>query len=62
MMQGDNRNIKVTLGIASFTDYLAIFMIYNSGIVFFLYNIMAVYNIPFGFKVFSLLTCISKTK
>ena len=61
MMQGDNENIKVTLGIASFTDYLAIYMIYNFGVVFCLYNVMALYNIPFGFKIFPLLTCISKT-
>ena len=60
MMQGDNGNIKVTLGIASFTDYLAIYMIYCRGVVFCLYNVMALY-IPFGFKIFALLTCINKT-
>ena len=62
MIQGDNGNIKVTLGIASFTDYLVINTIYNSGIVFCLYNVMALDNIPFGFIIFALLTCISKTK
>ena len=45
MMQGDNGNIKVTLGITSFTDYLAIYMIYHCGVVFCLYNITALYNI-----------------
>ena len=61
MMQGDNENIKVTLGITSFTDYLAIYMIYHCGVVFCLYNVTALYNISFGFKIFALLTCISKT-
>ena len=41
MMQGDNGNIKVTLGITSFTDYLVIYMIYRCGVVFCLYNVMA---------------------
>ena len=44
MMQGDNENIKVTLGITSFTDYLAIYMIYCCSVVFCLYNLMALYN------------------
>ena len=61
VMQGDNGNIKVTLGITSFTDYLAIYMIYCCVVVFCLYNVMALYNIPFGFKIFALLTYISKT-
>ena len=61
MMQGDNENIKVLLGITLFTNYLAIYMIYHCGVVFCLYNVMALYNIPFGFKIFALLTCISKT-
>ena len=61
MMQGDNKNIKVTLGIASFTSYLVIYMIYHCGVVFCLYNVMALYNIHFGFKIFALLGCISKT-
>ena len=61
MMQGDNGNIKVTWGITSFTNYLVIYMIYCCGVVFCLYNVMALYNIPFGFKIFALLTCISKT-
>ena len=60
MMQGDKENIKVTLGITSFTDYLAIYMNYHCGVVFCPYNAMALYNIPFGFKIFALLTCISK--
>ena len=49
MLQGDNGNIKVTLGITSFTDYLVIYMIYHCGVVFCFYNVMALYNIPFGF-------------
>ena len=44
MMQGDNENIKVILGITLFTDYLAIYMIYHCGVVFCLYNVMALYN------------------
>ena len=60
MMQGDNENIKVSLGIVSFTNYLVIYMIYCCGVVFCLYNVMALYNIPFGFKIFALWTCISK--
>ena len=44
MMQGDNGNIKVLLGIASFTDYLAIYMIYHCIVVFCLYSKMALYN------------------
>ena len=44
MMQGDNENIKVLLGIASFTNYLAIYMIYHCGVVFCLYSITVLYN------------------
>ena len=44
MMQGDNRNIKVLLGIASLIDYLAIYLIYCCIIVFCLYNKTALYN------------------
>ena len=36
-------------------------MVYHHGAVFCLYNIMALYNIPIGFKIFALLTCISIT-
>ena len=61
MMPGDNGNIKVTLGITSFTDYLAMYKIYHCGGVFCLYNIMALYSIPFGLKIFASLTCIIKT-
>ena len=43
MMQGDNGNIKMLLGITSFTDYLVIYMIYHV-VVFCLYNITALYN------------------
>ena len=60
-MQGDNGNIKVLLGIAPFTDYLVIYMIYCCCVVFYLYKVMALYNTPCGFKIFALLTCISKT-
>ena len=45
MMQGDNGNIKEVLGITSFTDYLAIQMIYPCVVVFCLYSVMALYNI-----------------
>ena len=61
MMQGDNGNIKVLLEITLFTNYLAIYMIYHCGVVFYLYNVITLYNIPFGSKIFALLTCISKT-
>ena len=44
MMQGDNRNIKEVLGIASFTNYLAIHMIYHCVVVFCLYSKMVLYN------------------
>ena len=44
MMQGDNGNIKVLLGITPFTDYLVIYMIYHCVVVFCLNNIMALYN------------------
>ena len=60
MMQGDNGNIKVLLGIASFTNYLAIYMIYCCIIVFCPYIKTVLYNIPIGFKIFVLLTCISR--
>ena len=60
MMQGDNGNIKEVLGIASFTDYLAIHMMYCCIVVFCLYSKMALYNIPIVFKIFALLTCISR--
>ena len=59
MMQGDNGNIMMLLGITSFTNYLVIYMIYHCGVVFCLYNIMALNNIPLGFKIFALLTGIS---
>ena len=52
MMQGDNGNIKVLLGITPFTDYLAIYMIYHCVVVFCLYNIMALYNNIFNSKLY----------
>ena len=60
MMQGDNGNIKEVLGISLFTDYLGIYMIYHCVVVFCLYSKMALYNIPIVFKIFALLTCISR--
>ena len=60
MMQGDNGSIKELLGIASFTDYLAIHMIYCCVVVFCLSSIMALYNIPIVLKIFALLTFISR--
>ena len=60
MMQGDNGNIKEVLGIASLINYLAIYLIYHCIIVFCLYNETALYNIPIVFKIFALLTCISR--
>ena len=60
MMQGDNGNIKELLGIASFIDYLAIYLIHHCIIVFCLYNDTALYNIPIVFKIFALLACISR--
>ena len=36
-------------------------MIYHCGVVFCLYNITVVNNIPFWFKIFAVLTCISIT-
>ena len=42
-MQGDNGSIKEVLQIASFTDYLVIYMIYHC-VVFCLYSEMALYN------------------
>ena len=50
MMQGDNGNIKEVLGIASFINYLVIYLIDHCIIVFCLYNEMALYNIPIVFK------------
>ena len=44
MMQGDKGNIKEVLGIASFTDYLAIHMIYHCVVVFCIYSGTALYN------------------
>ena len=46
MMQGGNGNIKEVLGITSFTDYLAIYMIYCCVVVFCLYSKMVLHNIP----------------
>ena len=60
MMQGDNGNIKEVLGITSLIDYLVIYLIYHCIIVFCLYKKTALYNIPIGFKIFALLTCISR--
>ena len=60
MMQGYNGNIKEVLGIALLIDYLAIYLIYHCIIEFCLYNETALYNIPYGFKIFALLTCISR--
>ena len=45
MMQGDNGNIKEVLGIASFTDYLVIYVIYRCVVVFCHYSETALYNI-----------------
>ena len=53
MMQGDNGNIMMLLGITSFTNYLVIYMIYHCGVVFCLYNIMALYNITSLFLKFT---------
>ena len=44
MMQGDNGNIKVLLGISSFTDYLVIYVICHCIVVFCLYSETALYN------------------
>ena len=60
VMQGDNGNIKEVLGITSLIDYLAIYLGYHCIVVFCLYNKMAIYNIPIVFKIFALLTCISR--
>ena len=49
------------LGVISFSNYLAIQMIYHCGVVFCLYNVTTLYNITLGFKIFALLTCISIT-
>ena len=61
MMQGDNGNIKEVLGITPYTDYLAIYMIYHCVAVFCVYSKMVLHNIPIVFKIFVLLTCISRT-
>ena len=45
MMQGDNGNIKEVLAIASFINYLAIYLIYCCVIIFCLYSKMVLYNI-----------------
>ena len=45
MMQGDNGNIKVLLGITSFTSYLVIYVICRCIVLFCLYSEMALYNI-----------------
>ena len=60
MMQGDNGNIKEVIGMALLIDYLAIYLIYCCMFVFCLYNETALYNIPIVFKIFALLTCISR--
>ena len=60
MMQGNNENIKEVLGIASVTNYLAIYLIDHCITVFCLYSTMALYNIPIVFKNIALLTCISR--
>ena len=60
MMQKDNGHIKVLLGITSFIDYLLIYMIYHCIVVFCLYSKTALYNVPIVFKIFALLTCISR--
>ena len=44
MMQGNNGNIKEVLGIASFTNYLVIHMIYRCVVVFCLYSETVLYN------------------
>ena len=60
MMQGDNGNIKEVLGIALLINYLEIYLIHCCIIAFCPYNEMALYNIPTVFKIFALLTCISR--
>ena len=44
MMQGDYGNIKEVLGIAPFTDYLVIYMIYHCVVAFCLYSKMTLHN------------------
>ena len=44
IMQGDNGNIKVLIGIALLINYLVIYMTYQCVVVFCLYNEMALYN------------------
>ena len=60
MMQGDNANIKEQIGITLFIDLIVIYLTYHCIIVFCIYSKTALYNIPIGFKVFALMTCISK--
>ena len=60
MMQGDNGNIKELIGIASLIDLIVIYLIYGCIVVFCLYTEMVLYNIPIGFKIFALMTCISR--
>ena len=49
MMQGVNGNIKEVLGITSFTNYLAIYMIYGCVVVFCLYSETALHNNYIGY-------------
>ena len=56
----ETMEISRSLGITSFTDYLAIYMIYLCVVVFCPYSKMALYNITIVFKIFALLTCISR--
>ena len=60
MMQGDYGNIKEVLGITPFTSYLVIYMIYHCVVAFCLYSEMVLHNISIVFKIFALLTCISR--
>ena len=59
-MQGDNGDTKEVLGIPLLIDYLAMSLIYHYIILFCPYNKMALYNITIVFKIFALLTCISR--
>ena len=60
MMQGDNGNIKELIGITLLIDLIVIYLIYHCIIVFCLYTKTALYHIPIGFKIFALMTCISR--
>ena len=51
MMQGDNGNVKEVLGIGTFTNYLAIHMIYHCVVVFCLYSKMVLYNTNYSITV-----------